>query len=74
MKWKSLTIALALACATIFGSDTAHAGQTVQKPHAALLATGLDGAIGSTIGPDGALYIAQGTVGEPRHIQCHRDR
>jgi hypothetical protein len=28
-----------------------------------LLATGLEGAIGSTVGPDGALYVAQGTVG-----------
>jgi hypothetical protein len=64
MNWKSLTIALALACATIFGSGTAHAGQPMQGPHTALLATGLEGAIGSTIGPDGALYVAQGTVGK----------
>lgn len=63
MKWKSLAIALVLACTTILGSGTAEAGKSLQGTHAALLATGLDGAIGSTIGPDGALYVAQGTVG-----------
>jgi len=63
MNWKSLAIGLALVCATILGSGTADAGKTLRGPHAALLATGLEGAIGSTIGPDGALYVAQGAVG-----------
>ena len=32
-------------------------------PSASLLASGLEGATGSTIGPDGALYVTEGTVG-----------
>jgi hypothetical protein len=63
VKWKSLAIALVLACTTILGSGTADAAKSLQGAHAALLATGLDGAIGSTVGPDGALYVAQATVG-----------
>ena len=38
-------------------------GTLPQGHHATLLATGLEEAIGSTIGPDGALYVAQGTLG-----------
>jgi len=41
--------------------------ESVQRPsgrlNAALLATGLEGSIGSTIGPDGALYVAEGAAG-----------
>jgi hypothetical protein len=33
------------------------------RPKASLLATGLEGSIGSTIGPDGALYVAEGAAG-----------
>jgi hypothetical protein len=33
------------------------------RPNAALLATGLEGSIGSTIGPDGALYVTEGAAG-----------
>src|SRR5947209_8648102 len=57
MNWKNLLIALAFVGATILGTGTAHAATT--PPHATLLATGLQEAIGSTIGPDGALYVAQ---------------
>jgi hypothetical protein len=64
MNWKSLAMGLALAGATILGSSTAHAGNTLQRPHATLFAAGLDGAIGSTIGPDGALYVTRSTTGE----------
>ena len=41
--------------------------ESVQRPsgrlNASLLATGLEGSIGSTIGPDGALYVAEGAAG-----------
>jgi hypothetical protein len=63
MTWKRLVLGLAVSCAIILGSGTADAEKTPQGPHAALLASGLEGAIGSTIGPDGALYVAQGTLG-----------
>jgi hypothetical protein len=33
------------------------------SPSAAVLVTGLEGAIGSTIGPDGALYVTEGAAG-----------
>jgi hypothetical protein len=32
-------------------------------PNATLLVTGLEGALGSTIGPDGALYVTEGVAG-----------
>jgi hypothetical protein len=32
-------------------------------PNATLLVTGLQGSIGSTVGPDGALYVTEGAVG-----------
>ncbi len=63
MKRKIFAIVLALVCATMLGGGAAHAGRTLQAPGATLLATGLEGAIGSTVGPDGALYVAQDTLG-----------
>jgi hypothetical protein len=38
------------------------------RPTAALLVTGLQGAIGSTVGPDGALYVAEGAAGRISRI------
>ncbi|GAA5100337.1 hypothetical protein GCM10025760_37520 [Microbacterium yannicii] len=35
-----------------------------EGPVAALLASGMQGTIGSTIGPDGALYVAEGKIGQ----------
>ena len=37
-------------------------------PESTLLASGLQGTIGSTIGPDGALYVPQGAIGEITRI------
>jgi streptogramin lyase len=34
-----------------------------EEPTATLLVTGLEGATGSTIGPDGALYVTEGAAG-----------
>ena len=55
---KSLAIVLALSCLIILSAGKAEAG-----PNATLLVTGLQGATGSTIGPDGALYVTEGAVG-----------
>jgi sugar lactone lactonase YvrE len=48
----------------IFGSGKADAGKIPsEEPNATLLVTGLEGVIGSTIGPDGALYVTEGAAG-----------
>lgn len=38
------------------------------SPTAALLATGLQGATGSTVGPDGALYVTEGAAGRVSRV------
>ena len=50
---------LMLAAAPIAISAPPSSGE----PTATLLATGLEGASGSTIGPDGALYVTEGAAG-----------
>src|SRR5262245_63454927 len=58
-------IVLILASALIATSmpSTASASRPSRGPRATLLVAGLQGAIGSTIGPDGALYVTEGVVG-----------
>src|SRR6266853_981750 len=64
MNRKSLRIGLILSCVIALGSGKAEAGRLPPgRPNATLLAMGLEGAIGSTIGPDGALYVAEGAAG-----------
>ncbi|HXG23613.1 MAG TPA: hypothetical protein VNJ09_03580, partial [Chthonomonadales bacterium] len=64
MNRKSFAIGLAFSWVIILGNGKAGAGENPSGgPQAALLATGLEGAIGSTIGTDGALYVAEGAVG-----------
>src|SRR3989442_12630912 len=64
MDGKSFVTSLALSCVIIFGSGKADAGKMPSgEPNATLLVTGLEGAIGSTIGPDGALYVTEGAAG-----------
>jgi hypothetical protein len=55
----SLLIALITMITPSAESDQRPSGRL----NAALLATGLEGSIGSTIGPDGALYVAEGAAG-----------
>jgi hypothetical protein len=38
-------------------------GEALSPPAAVLLAAGLEGASGSTVGPDGALYVTEGAAG-----------
>ena len=54
----TLTFLLMLTAATAY----AQSGQC-GPPNATLLATGLEGATGSTIGPGGALYVTEGAAG-----------
>jgi hypothetical protein len=63
MNWKGRITITAAVCALVLSASTVHARSLPTGPHATLLTAGLDGAIGSTVGPDGALYVAQGTLG-----------
>jgi hypothetical protein len=58
-------IALMLAAALIamITPSAARATPPCEGPTATRLVTGLQGATGSTIGPDGALYVTEGAVG-----------
>jgi hypothetical protein len=64
MKGKRLLIGLALSCVIILGFGQADAKKFPPGgPNVTVLTSGLDGPIGSTIGPDGALYVAEGLAG-----------
>jgi hypothetical protein len=55
-----LTLVIILASATVVSAD--------DTPSPELLASGLEGASGSTIGPDGALYVTEGVAGRISRI------
>ena len=60
MNMKGLVVALALSCVIILGGGNAEAGKI--SPGGAIatrLVAGLEGGSGSTIGPDGALYVPE---------------
>jgi hypothetical protein len=54
---------LAGALIAMITPSAASASPPSGGPKAALLVTGLEGATGSTIGPDGALYVTEGAAG-----------
>ena len=54
--WAAALIAMVAPC-------VASAQPPSGAPRATLLASGLQGTIGSTVGPDGALYVPEGAVG-----------
>ena len=66
-------IVLLLAGALIAMSmpSTASASPPSREPKATLLVTGLEGAVGSTIGPDGALYVTEGIPGGIARVDPH---
>jgi hypothetical protein len=59
------TLLAPAAGATAVAGGSHHGGD---EPAASLLASGLQGASGSTIGPDGALYVTQGVIGQVTRI------
>jgi hypothetical protein len=54
---------LAAALIAMITPSAASASPPSGGPKAALLVTGLEGAAGSTVGPDGALYVTEGAAG-----------
>jgi hypothetical protein len=58
--WASLTLHAAPAASL---GDEAGNGASVRETTAVMIASGLQGASGSTVGPDGALYVTEGAVG-----------
>jgi hypothetical protein len=61
---RSLAIVLALSCVLILGTGTVNAAPIrPEAPRATRLVTGMQSGSGSTIGPDGALYVTEGATG-----------
>jgi hypothetical protein len=69
MNRKLLAIALVLGCVLILAATTVVAAKkSSEEPSITLLAAGLEGASGSTIGPDGALYVTEGAAGRVSRV------
>ena len=60
---KTSMVLLAAALIAMITPSAATAGPPSQTPTATLLATGLEGTQGSTVGPDGALYVSESLAG-----------
>jgi hypothetical protein len=58
-----IVLMLAAALIAIITPSAASAAPPCEGPTATRLVTGLEGASGSTIGPDGALYVTEGALG-----------
>jgi hypothetical protein len=62
-------IGIVVSLVIIFGIGGGVAvGMPFQQPTAGLLASGLEGASGSTIGPGGALYVTEGAAGRVSRV------
>src|SRR6266581_9014170 len=59
-----IVLMLTAAAIAMITSSAASASSPCGGPTATRLVTGLQGAMGSTIGPDGALYVTEGAVGK----------
>jgi hypothetical protein len=72
MKGRSLIITLTLALLASLGLSLGVAanGPSAQAT-ASLFAAGLQGSSGSTIGPDGALYVTEGALGRISRVDPH---
>jgi hypothetical protein len=58
-----IVLLLTTALIAIITPSAVSAPPPCEEPTATLLVTGLQGASGSTIGPDGALYVTEGAIG-----------
>jgi hypothetical protein len=61
-------LAPAAATATVDASGQRNGAGHRHDPVATMLTSGLQGSIGSTIGPDGALYVPEGQIGQVTRI------
>lgn len=69
MNRKFFVIALVLSLVIILASTSiVAANNTSEQLSISLLASGLEGASGSTIGPDGALYVTEGAAGRVSRV------
>jgi hypothetical protein len=66
-----IVLMLAGALITMITPSAASASPPSGGPTATLLVSGLAGALGSTIGPDGALYVTEGTPGRISRVDPH---
>ena len=58
-----IVLMLTAALIAMITPSAASAAPPCEGPTATLLVTGLQGAMGSTVGPDGALYVTEGAIG-----------
>jgi hypothetical protein len=66
-KW--IVIGVALSCVIMLGSGIGAAAKAPsEQPTAVLLASGLEGTMGSTVGPGGALYVVEGAAGRVSQV------
>jgi hypothetical protein len=60
---RTILLVAALAALTALVAPSSARAAQPPAPHVQLLVSGLEGALGSTVGPDGALYVTEGTAG-----------
>src|SRR5207247_6342690 len=58
-----VVLMLTAAVIAMITPSAASASSPCQRPTATRLVTGLEGSMGSTVGPDGALYVTEGAAG-----------
>ena len=64
-----VVLSVVLSCVIILGNGIGVAAKMPsEQPTAVLLASGLEGAMGSTIGPGGALYVTEGAAGRVSQV------
>jgi hypothetical protein len=66
-----IVLMLTAAVIAMITPSAASAPPPCEGPTATRLVTGLEGASGSTIGPDGALYVTEGAVGRISRVDPH---
>jgi hypothetical protein len=71
---RALLLAAAMAAITVPVTAPAAASPTAPAHRPRLLVSGLEGAVGSTVGPDGALYVAEGVAGRISRVDPRTGR